>query len=294
MPPVLQQRKTLERLLRSSLPDNRMIVVGPDHPFLLRSADLLVEGSDSIGAIFVPTALERKKTPLLRSRLILNRLALPTNTICFLVVEPGDDELRDIFANDFSDIVEMRQTDRLSAILAADPRQAPRGEVPLEVQALAYRSFVQVFDTTEEIAARARGTADAEQENPWELTAELFAVKPRKSRKTAHRIASEDLPDQAENVPMQTFSQGEVQSSTLVPLFAEQIDRLYSLDMGIPYPKDEGTGVILVDSFPVQRLDPKKVVRAAAFAGWSMMLQADRDYLPEMINRIRKIRRVAS
>ena len=291
MASVFELRRLLARRIRASLPDKQRIVVGPDHPFLLRSANLLIEGNESLAAAFIPTSVERKRPELLIGRLILNRLALPANTLCFLVIEHSDDTIREEYSSDFTEAISFRQTHRISAILRGSRSPTSYKPVPLEIQTLAHHAFVDALELTEEVAATTSSGFDVERNNVWDSTAELFQRKSDRKRGAARRLVSEKGPNRAEDIPVETFTQGEIRSASLVSVFSEQIRRLYSIQAGVLRPSNEKTGVLFVHSFPIQREDPRKVIRAAAFAGWSVLLQDRRDTLSDLISRLRSIRR---
>lgn len=57
------------------------IVVGaPDHPLLLRPADVIVGGRSSLTAVMTPTVHEARRPEIFEARLTLNMMALPPNT----------------------------------------------------------------------------------------------------------------------------------------------------------------------------------------------------------------------
>jgi hypothetical protein len=64
----------------------------------------------------------------------------------------------------------------------------------------------------------------------------------------------------------------------------------FSLDTGIPHPKHAATSVLVVDGLPVDRLDPEKPVRAAAFAGWTMAEPRTADGVLRVIERLQSQR----
>src|SRR5713101_8321070 len=89
---VFEQRKHLGAFIQRSFRNYR-VVSSPDHPLLLRPADLLVGGDGWITAVFLPHARERRDPRRLADRLLLNRLALPARTRCLLIVDPSNDDI---------------------------------------------------------------------------------------------------------------------------------------------------------------------------------------------------------
>jgi len=74
-------------------------------------------------------------------------------------------------------------------------------------------------------------------------------------------------------VGTETFLNARSRFSRLRPFCESAIQLEYSLDNGIPYPRDGGLGevpvkVLVVDETPTLRFDPEKPLRAAAFTGW--------------------------
>lgn len=63
----------------------------------------------------------------------------------------------------------------------------------------------------------------------------------------------------------------------------------FVLDSGIPYRAEPTINLLLVDRLPEGRLDPGKPVRAAAFAGWSLLEGADADLALAHAERLRDL-----
>ena len=63
----------------------------------------------------------------------------------------------------------------------------------------------------------------------------------------------------------------------------------FDLDNGVPYRVEPTANLLLVDRLPEGRLDPAKPVRAAAFAGWSMLERADVDLTLAHAERLHEI-----
>src|ERR1700761_7904383 len=103
---IYHRRRTLSQLLHRELSDKFLVVPNPDHPLLLRGPDILVVGDRASTAIFMPLAIERHSEELLRSRLILSRLALPPYVRCILLLEPSDNHIAQSLSNDFAYIID--------------------------------------------------------------------------------------------------------------------------------------------------------------------------------------------
>src|SRR5690242_2845501 len=120
MPNVYQLRKALTLELRRELNSRFVTVPHPDHPFLLRAADILVGGEGNLSALFIPTRSEVNEPDLLRSRLILNRLALPPHTRCLLLIQSSQDALAQRFSADFADVLPWKSRSKAARIVS-DP-----------------------------------------------------------------------------------------------------------------------------------------------------------------------------
>jgi hypothetical protein len=101
---VYKRRNSLAEFLKD-LPTGFIVAVGPDHPLLLRASDLLIGGRGLMTALFLPTAAERRNPSLLKTRFVLNRLALPPHTRHILVAEPADLKLAGQLEHDFDAVL---------------------------------------------------------------------------------------------------------------------------------------------------------------------------------------------
>jgi hypothetical protein len=126
---VYHRRFALAGLLRRELSSDFIVMRGPDHPLLLQDADVLTGGNGILTGLFTPSAAERQRPSLLRSRLILNRLALPLSTHCVLVIEPEDSGIAEIFHDDFDAVVEWRRRREVVQIAESPPVDKHRADL---------------------------------------------------------------------------------------------------------------------------------------------------------------------
>ena len=143
MATVYERRRALAKSLRDDLPSNVRVVSNPDHPFLLRAADILVSSNGTLTAIFTPSSEEQRRPSLLTTRLTLNRLALPPHTKTVLIVESTDQSYFGDLAQEFSEVVEYSRRHTLAGlIIRADLKGR---DIPREIVAAAKLRFVDAM-----------------------------------------------------------------------------------------------------------------------------------------------------
>jgi hypothetical protein len=296
MASVYQERRRLEAALRRELPNDYVIVSGPDHPLLLRAADLLVGGGGSLTAVFIPTAREKSDPDVLRARLTLNRLALQRDARPVLIAGPEAADLGGAMEGDFTQVIDTQHVQSLVRVIRGpvDTRRV----VPKEVHLAASHRFGEAFRMSRVMAflyaratRRTSGARQARAQAMFENISEPPEVEEgskaegKSSRTRIHRIDSSNFGG-APGVPIAAFSAGRYDSGQLTQLVYEQSTNLYSLDGGIPYPKRAPLGLALVSSWPLMARDPYKLVRALAFGGWSLALT---DQVPRGSDRLQRI-----
>lgn len=291
MIPVVQQRKTLLKELRSALSEEYVIVSNPDHPLVLRSPDLLVGGNGHLIAIFVPTSVERNSLRNLRDRLILNLLALPAHTQFVLVLDRDAGWMSDEFAQDFSDIVDLDKATTLAHRLVRSSAGNGKEEKIRETQRLSRILYSQALDISHDMVRRWRRDRLAHQE-VWQDDVVLGLVEQgAESRlRATHRSASNFVAEFPE-IPFWAFTEGKIDSTALVAPIYQQVDRLYRLDSGVPHCVEEQLGVLVVHTFPTTKQDPEKPLRAAALAGWSTVRWDQSEQISEVAKKLREFRR---
>jgi hypothetical protein len=282
MTSVYEQRRRLERALKRELPSTYLIVSGPDHPLLLRAADLLVAGKGSLFAVFLPTAHERNDPEALKARLTINLLALSQEAIPVLVIGEGAEDVAGMVASNFAEVIELRHTPSLAKIVMRKPSWKP---LPRETHLIVNRRFGQALRMSRVMGLlHMRAKRGSLRDQP-QFMFQAASEKRQRSHARVGRSESSEL-EQAAGVPVAAFSSGRTNSEPFVQLVNEQSAQLYSLDKGIPYPKRAPLGIAFVHSWPVMGRDPYKLIRAAAFGGWSMMLL---EQLDSSGNRLRHI-----
>jgi hypothetical protein len=153
--PVYSKRRVLAAELVRTLRHNFVVVANPDHPFLLRAADVVVGGDALLLIIFVPSAAETKKPDGLRARLILSRLAMPARTKTVLLYDRWQRHIAEIFENDFDKVIPWQDRELVSRVLSQDDTRI----LPPEIKSLADKQFAMAATVTS--LMRRRGHCDA-------------------------------------------------------------------------------------------------------------------------------------
>jgi hypothetical protein len=278
---VYQCRSTLAALLRRELPSEYIVVPGPDHPLLLQDADILAGGAGILTGLFTPSAAERHQPRLLRSRLILNRLALPLRTRCVLVIEPEDSDIAKQFDLDFDEIVEWHR--RREVVRIAGSRLLDEVRTDLSDSAFyAQRQFSSAMTVMRLVARIGKvpftsAFGDAMPESRRLRTTRSQRGRPRIMWETSST---------GYGVPLQEFAGYDPDRQIMRRLITNQTERLYSLDHGVPYPRGGRPGIAMVEEWPSVGRDPYKLIHATAFGGWAFVLNSQRHELPRLAERL--------
>jgi hypothetical protein len=263
-----------------------VVVAGPDHPLLLREADLLVAGRGTITALFTPSAAERRVPSLLRSRLILNRLALPPHTRCILIAEIDDSQLMEAFEFDFARVIEWGSQSELVSI-AQNPRLSTRHvDVQPELTVHVQHQFAKAMTAMRLVARLTRIPFSS-------AFGERFGEQPSPKTRPppAARIIRHKPPSDQPTVPLAEFSDGVPARASVMQLINEQTERQYGLDNGVLFWRERPPGIALIDTWPSgPRHDPGKLIHAAAFGGWAFVLKRQPEILSGLSERLRRER----
>jgi hypothetical protein len=289
MADIYHRRKALTQLLRRELPEKFMIVQNPDHPLLIRGPDILLTTSQTIMAIFMPLAAERRAYGLLKSRLTLSRLALPTHTRCILVFETKDHNIAKHFANDFADVLEWSSRSNVISIASDSGFVGRHRDVPPEIIGDAQTNFANAM-TVMRLGARltANPLSAAFDERFIDKRSSIRSVIRRGSRRPI--IDRKTFSKDHEGVAFAELSDFDVDTPTVRDLVYDQIEHTYSLDNGVPYATSEPSGIAVVRDWPTRTRDSEKLILAAAFGGWAFVLEEIRDRLPRFADRLQQRR----
>jgi hypothetical protein len=256
VPNLYQRRRVLFQDLARKLPSGFIISRNPDHPFLLQGPDLLIGGQGKITAIFLPSAAERRNEQRLRARYALNRVALPAHTKCLLVVDGKDEVFSGLFPV-FDEVFHWEERMTLLAVLNTDSKRT----VPRETSIAAQKQFSNAIAVTELMQRIDRSGFEGD-------FPPVIKGRPRKEV------------DWIEGVEVAYMRGGRFNAAVATDLIIERANREIGLDAGIPYYHNTKPSIAVVPDWPIYPSDPLKVVRAAGFAGWSIMTQ------DELVNKV--------
>jgi hypothetical protein len=275
---VLDKRKSVFRKLKGELENSYLVINAPDHPLLLRGPDLIVGSEAGLLAVFLPHAAEIRDVSLLETRLTLSRLALPGNTCTVLSTSEDEDWLANEFGQHFSEIIRMRDFNELPGIARHASAVGKTSQMPRELIQEAQERFLDVYQVTQAVRwisqRKDRGREIASEQS--------------KRMKAAKRTEEGNLGETL----FVRFGEGTLTNQTMYPLVRKRVANKYVLEGGIPHPTtDVPYGLVSVKELPHQRIDPDKLLRASAFAGWAIVDEAND--LPRISNNLatRRIRR---
>jgi hypothetical protein len=267
MATVYYRRKVLAAELARNLRKSFVVVPNPDHPFLLRAADILIGGDNELISIFFPSASEARDSSKLRARLILNKLALPPQVRSVLVFDPLHEEIAEKFNRDFESIISWPSRDNLLNVLQTKKDR----RVPPEMLLYAQKRFANAMTLTSIMRRLSR-----DDPNKVEITSSAFQ---RRARMSIDRI---------DDVEVARFTGGRFDATSALALINNNTNREIGLDNGIPYFYKFETSLAIVDGWPPYQSDPDKLLRASGFAGWSFLTDDQNELLGRATEFIRK------
>ncbi|ANK87409.1 MULTISPECIES: hypothetical protein [unclassified Rhizobium] len=246
---VVQKRKSLEKSLARSLGSDFITVTSPDHPLVLRSTDILIGGRAGLTAIMFATEAEKRQSRYFRSRLVLNKLALPQETRFIFVSAPGDEFLISGVTNEFSAILSFDDQSLRSELtgLAEQPGRLSKKSIPDKLLAQTQARFGETYRLARALQRRMDRNRVSE---PRQL-AERIAMHAAFLSNKIHTTHFSSPPNP-----------GRINSLAL-----DGADRWFAEDNGI-FPQDVPASAAFASAYPVAPGDPDKYMRAAAFAGW--------------------------
>lgn len=255
--PITARRLDIATHLRRTLGADFVVVPAPDHPLVMRSVDVLAGGRSGLTAIMMSTAEELRRPKLFDARLKLNMMALPPHTAFVYVAVKGEiwRGRQEAFAAELS--IEDHASREDLTRLATNP---PKTRHLQKAERSQKHSEARFADTYRLARALRRGLRHR-------LAVDNVAVSRAPYR--------DRLPNEIEGA----FFPSTPSSQAIANLALEGADRWYDIWDGEPEPRPSAAGAAFVQSYPMARGDPDKILRAAAFAGWVMMpLQTDRSF----------------
>ncbi len=307
--------ETTYRALLELLPERFVVVLRPDVPNLLRGPDLIIGGEGRLFAIFKFQAAEQRSPDRLLVRLALARLALPRHTLCVLLwrSERADGETAAITTHFHSMISEDSPAMLVDHVLNSDAGERTQ-QTAGDIQGRQYRRAAAVMSLSSDWlrAAFPGWPLEETSRNPKRLVrdvghvplgmvgrpSDLFeAIRPS-MRERFQKVRARSwfrgtktvFPTllEYENVILGAASGARL--TTRLARFNERLLlRTASLDNGVPYPRTVTQNLLVVDRVPTHRFDPMKAIRAACFAGWSLIGPPQLARLDQTLDELRAL-----
>ena len=308
--------ETTHRVLLELLPEHFVVVLRPDVPNLLRGPDLIVGGEGRLFAVFKFQAAEQRSPDRLLARLALARLALPQHTLCVLLwrTDPADGETAAIIATHFHSMLPDDSPARLADhMLNSDiGRRTPR--IPRDLQGRQYQRAAAAMSLSanwlqeafpgwlseEPAPTHDRVARGGDRVVPQVVRApsDLLGAIHRSTREHYQPVRARSWFRGTETVFLTLVEHEDVilGAASEARLFADLarfnerlLLRTATLDSGVPYPRAMTHNLLLVDRVPKNHLDPMKPIRAACFAGWSLIGPPQLDQLDRTLERLRAL-----
>ena len=288
-------RSTVARELGNEIPRPYLIVTAPDHPLLVEGPDLLIGGEGSLVAVCTPKASERTMPSSLAVRFILSRLALPPRTAYVLLwPDHQDDATNKYNPRNFGAVLPWHRRRELAKIVKDKNFAASRRALPVEIIDFVRQRFSDVYEVTYALKRRTLRHRTLED---YEITSRREPTVRREMERVVFLPPTPwsigvlyEFPEVVPGVKSAQFYDQPVTSADIQDLVRHSTLSAFSVDDGVPYPKEDACGLAVVQQLPEYRSDPNKFVRAAAFAGWAFVEQSYEGQL-EKIARLLSRRR---
>jgi hypothetical protein len=243
----------------------------------------------------MPKASERKMPSGLAVRFILSRLALPPRT-AYVLLSPDhqDDSTNQYGPPNFGAVLPWHRRRELANIVKDKNFAASRRALPVEIIEFVRQRFSDIYQVTYALKRRTLR----------HLTPEDYRITGRQQptiRREMERVAIlpptpwsigvlYEFPEVVPGVKSAQFYDQPVTSADIQDLVRHSTLSAFSVDDGVPYPKEDACGLAVVNQLPEYRGDPNKLVRAAAFAGWAF-IERSHEGQQEKIARLLSSRR---
>ncbi len=261
------RRRELSRLLKNELSDFVVAAV-PDHPLLMRGPDFLIGGDGLLTAVFSPSQAEQRDHRLLANRLMLSRLAMPAHTrnILLLADEPQGLSASG-FSNDFAAVFEWQDRGEINKIARDSRFKGLQKEIPEEIRRAARRQFSDVMQITSVMRY-------LDEKRTYEYVDSENNIK-----------GGISFPEK--NIASIELGKRKIDSKNVSALINKQVNESYVLDSSVPYPSQNlYYGLAIVQNLPEFRSDPDKLIRAAAFGGWAIISERQRNAAPDLLKKL--------
>jgi len=261
-----------------------LVSIDPDLPNLFAGPDLLAGGNGQLIAVFTPRSTEQRHPGRLLARLGLSRLALPGSSRCVLAVDTGDVQrgfTGGSLSSHFHAFVNIERRISLANLQAETEATESRHHIPETIRrrVFARSSFLFALsvgesESTDYREIRERPAPDAEFSTSPVRTQANSLDDLRHQIQTKHSAFAHLVTVATRNVVVahSRLSEPVSMRRILEPLTYPIFELNFSMDNGVPYRRADVAGVLHVESLPANRKDPIKELRAAAFAGWAVLV----------------------
>jgi hypothetical protein len=236
----------LARAADDVLPEEAVVAVSPDHPFLFSGPDILVGSRGTLVATFVVKSSEIRRPKELVARLIASRLAFPAHTKFVVIYMRGQSSMATIDGQ-FDEILNHDQSHEFARFLEAADSPMPRDGVPAQIRSGAlvrYSALLHLFRVKHSGGTRASPIASQPSQilpigKPWHGSPSirshkgfLIGIKHTQTRRA--------LSDALNEYSIQSFNEN------------------YQLDNKVPIPRRDTPDVAIIRDLPSATLDPEK------------------------------------
>mgnify|MGYP003674564102 CR=1 FL=1 len=277
-------------LARRCFPQDNL-VVRPDHPLILGGPDILLARDGLLYALFVQHADEERTALNLLARLARSRLALPSHTYAILATDDLSDPLpQNVTAiqSNFDAVLPIKELKRfVSSGSRLDP--AKIHELSIVHRRVFQRSAI-IYQTAYRLNKEfPHGTKPLSLLNEFSQNADadsyiLRSWSPRRSG----RQGSEFYRSDQTIVSAHSFEGQSSGRRSLQQILNKAIQMEFTMDRGVPYPSFSTANALLIDHAPSLRHDPLKLLRCAAFLGWTIIPAVSLNLLMETVSTLQR------
>jgi hypothetical protein len=276
--------------LARRLGTNFLVVRKPQDPYLFAAPDLLVADYGRLAAIFIPKALETKVPEQLLIRLAVARIAFPIHLRCLLLLSDRTlaRGLLEKVQPRFHATVDSTDFPRLESMLRHWTFDHDVPPVTLDVRQRAFDRAELCF--AESVKRLAPGgdffptkLRDRLNIGDYDLVDIPRWLEPERAS-VGLRSTTQVLEGPAALVAAITFNRPSFELRELKPYCEAGVALEYMMENdGDIYPRDfrPKPRLLLVNKRPQWRTDPDKPLRAAAFAGWTLLTAQSRAEIEE-------------
>ncbi|GJM16104.1 MAG: hypothetical protein DHS20C13_14310 [Thermodesulfobacteriota bacterium] len=285
--------------LEKRLGQEYVLAPRPDHPLLYSPPDLLIGGMGNTFAIFSPNANDIISPWNFSSRLILSKLVLPVHTKYVLLVPYMVSSDFTFFNRDFDRVFSDDEMPKLTDYIKKDDntnlnmREFARfGKI--KKQALDRFALLYEFSIKEKDHETQYDTISSTEEILNLLNHDFSKLKSENISYIAEyggkkrTIRNDNLYLYNNSILANTKAKERQYFRTLSSLSDISINLNFVLDDGIPYHSNKFPfNFLFVDELPQNRNDTYKPLRAAAYAGWSVVVPNEAIDIENMISEFK-------